>query len=128
MKFSPTVLLKNDKSFLNVKFNKQDTEKLLVNFNWVKAQKHDMISIWILQICEKSICKTLVIIYSSCSEKELFPQSEKRKHCSIPQKKVISNCYKITVQYHYFLFVKKFRDCKLPYNSMLELCMKNTLI
>ena len=38
-----------------------------------------MISIWILQICEKSICKTLAIIYSSCSEKELFPQSGKKK-------------------------------------------------
>ena len=42
-----------------------------------KAHGHDQISIRMLQIREKAICKSLYLIHSSCLEPEIFPNKWK---------------------------------------------------
>ena len=64
-----------------------DTEKTLLNRNPNKVQGHDTSSIRMLQMCDKSICKPLEIIYKSCLKsitiykfcfkKEFFPSKLK---------------------------------------------------
>ena len=46
---------------------------LIKNLDPSKAHGHGMISIRILKLCRKSICKPLDLIFQSCMKKGRFP-------------------------------------------------------
>ena len=62
------MLGRTNKSLNNVTFNDGDILSIISNLDPNKAHGHDQISICMLQICAKSICELLHLIFSSCME------------------------------------------------------------
>ena len=87
----PSVLTKKTcKSLSSFEFSTYNILKIMRNLNLNKAHGHDMISIWMLKICDESICKPLGITFRSCLENGKFP-SEWKKTSVVPVlKKAIS--------------------------------------
>ena len=56
---------------LNFSYN--DIEKIIQNLDSNKAHGHNKISIHMIKICGKSICKPLLIIFSQCIDTGSFP-------------------------------------------------------
>ena len=77
-KIPSIIFLKADKSLSNVTFE-QNIEKCLLNFNPNKAHGHNKLSIRMLQIFGKHICKCLGIIFKSSIEKRCSPPSVKEQ-------------------------------------------------
>ena len=69
--------LKTNKSLNNINFSESDILKVIRNLDPNKAHGHDEISIRMLQICDKTICKPLYLIFSSCMESDIFPSQWK---------------------------------------------------
>ena len=61
----------------NINFSESDILKVIRNLEPNKAHGHDEISIPMLQICDKTICKPLYLIFSSCMESDIFPSQWK---------------------------------------------------
>lgn len=80
---SPTIFLRTNKYLSNVTLTKRGIEKILLILNPNKAHGHDSMSIRILQICAKCICKPYEIIYKPCFEKACF-RSEWKKANVVP--------------------------------------------
>ena len=59
-------LKKTDKSISAITFTCDDIATLIKNLDPNKAHGHDMISIRMLKLCGKSICKPLDLIFQSC--------------------------------------------------------------
>ena len=71
------MLGRTNKSLNNITFNEGDILSIISNLDPNKAHGHDQISIRMLQICTKSICKPLHLIFSSCMESGIFPSEWK---------------------------------------------------
>ena len=75
----PSVLTKKTcKSLSSVEFSTYDILEIIRYINPNKAHGHDMISIWMLKICDDPICKPLGIIFRSCLENCKFPSEGKK--------------------------------------------------
>ena len=57
--------------------NNKINPKCYRNLDPNKAHEHDEISIRMLQICDKTICKPLYLIFSSCMESDILPSQWK---------------------------------------------------
>ena len=57
---------KTDNSLSNITFTEKGIEKVIRRLDSNKAQGHDIMSMSMLKICEKSIIKPPVIIYKKC--------------------------------------------------------------
>ena len=68
-------LLNTDKSLLNLDFSTEDIRNTISKFDSNKAHGDDMLSIRMLKLCDKSVCKSLNIIFKSCLTQGIF-QSE----------------------------------------------------
>ena len=68
---------RTNKSLNNITFNEDDILRIIKNLDPNKAHGHAQISIRMLQICAKSICKPLHLIFSSCMESGIFPSEWK---------------------------------------------------
>ena len=66
-------LKKTDKSASAITFSCDNTATLIKNFDPNKAHGHDMISIHMLKLSNKSICKPLDLIFQSCIKQGKFP-------------------------------------------------------
>ena len=82
---------KTDKSLSNITFNKKDKEKVMQRLDSSKAYGHDMISIRMLKICDKSTIKPLLIIYKKCLVKGCFPNEWKKSNVVPVHKKMTSS-------------------------------------
>ena len=69
---------KRDQSFSTVTFTSDDIATLIQNLDPNKAHGHDMLSIRILKLCGKSICKPLDLIFQSCIKHGEFPTEWKK--------------------------------------------------
>ena len=69
---------KIDKSISAITFSYDDTATLIKNLDPNKAHGHDMISIHMLKLCDKAICKPLDLIFQSCIKQEKFPTECKK--------------------------------------------------
>ena len=70
----PSVLSKKTHKLLStIHFTSDDILKIIKNLDPNKVHGHDMISIWIIKICDASICKPLGLIFTSCLENGKFP-------------------------------------------------------
>ena len=72
-----------------------------------KVHSHDMISIQMLKICEKSICGLLEQISSECISNDVFP-SEREKRSVVPihkknDRQCLKNCHPVSL----YQFVEK---------------------
>ena len=75
----PTQLLRRTNESLNtINFTKNDILDVRRNLDSSKAHGHDQISIRMVQICDKAICKPLHLIFSSCIESGIFPTEWKK--------------------------------------------------
>ena len=71
---SSNILKKNpDKSISTVTFTSDDIATLVQNLDPNKAHGHDILSIRMLKLCDKSICKPLDLIFQSCIKHGEFP-------------------------------------------------------
>ena len=84
----PSVLLtETDKLLSTIHFTSDETLKIIKNLYPNKAHGHDMISIWILKICDASICKPQELIFRSCLENGKFPAEWKKANVVPAHKK-----------------------------------------
>ena len=67
------LLKKTDKSISEINFSCGDIATLINNLDPNKAHGHDIISIRLLKLCGKSICKPLDLIFQSCMKQGKFP-------------------------------------------------------
>ena len=68
-------------------FSSNDIEKIIQNLDPNKAHGHDKISIRIIKICSKSICKPLQLIFSQCIDTGSFPLEWKKDNVAPFHKK-----------------------------------------
>ena len=70
----PAQLLRRTNESLNIiNFTEDDILNVIRKLDPSKAHGHDQISIRMVQICDKAICKPLHLIFSSCIESGIFP-------------------------------------------------------
>ena len=72
----------SEKCLNTLNFSNNDTEKIIQNLDPNKAHGHDKISIRMIKICGKSICKPLQLIFSQCIGTGSFPLEWKKSQCS----------------------------------------------
>ena len=72
-KLTLTLSTKTEKSVSIIAFNCNDIATIICNLDPNKARGYDMISIRMLKICEKSICKPLELIFQSCMKHGKLP-------------------------------------------------------
>ena len=67
-----------------------------------------MISIWMMTICDNSICKPLELIFGSCIENRKIPTKWKTANVVQAHKKGDKKTCKPTVQYLFFLLLEQY--------------------
>ena len=105
-------------TLLTIYFKSDDILKISKNFDPNKAQGHDMISIWMVKLCDASLCKPLELIFKSGLESGKFPLKWKNANVVSVHKKETSKYWKITVPYLCFPLLEKY--LKILYNNMFE--------
>ena len=75
----PTQLLRRtNESLSTINFTEDDILNVIRKLDPSKTHGHDQISIRMVQICDKAICKPLHLIFSSCIESGIFPTEWKK--------------------------------------------------
>ena len=64
---------RTNESLNTINFTKDDILNNIRKLDPSKAYGHNQISICMVQICDKAICKPLHLIFSSCIESGIFP-------------------------------------------------------
>ena len=72
-KLSTNLAPRTDQSITFIKFSQDDILKIIQNLNPNKAHGLDKISIRLITICGKSLCKPLEMIFKSCIVKGEYP-------------------------------------------------------
>ena len=85
-----------EKSLSDVDFSVEDIKNITNKFDANKAHDDDMISIRMLKLCDKSICKPLSIIFKSCLTQGIFPSEWKKANVVPIHKKTTSSVLKTT--------------------------------
>ena len=81
---------KTKKSISTVNFTSDDMATLIQNIDPNEAHGHDILSISMLKLCGKSICKPLDLIFQSCIKHSEFP-TERKKANVLPVHKKVTN-------------------------------------
>ena len=68
----PTMYKYTNRSIASISFSSEDIEKIINKLDANKSHGHDMISIRMLKICGKSICKPLSMIFQDCIENGIY--------------------------------------------------------
>ena len=100
---------------------------LIKNLDPNKAHDHDMISICMLKLCGKSICKLLDLIFQSCMKQGKFPTEWKKANVAPVHKKedkqILKNCRPVSLPP---ICGKIFE--RLIYSNFFEYFIQNNLI
>ena len=83
-----------EKRLNTLNFSSNDIEKIIQNLDPNKAHDHDKISIRIIKICSKSICKPLQLIFSQCIDTGSFPLEWKKANVAPFHKTGDKQCLK----------------------------------
>ena len=124
----PTQLLRRTNESLNtIDFTKDYILNVMRKLDPSKAHGHDQISICMVQICGKAICKPSHLIFSSCIESGIFP-TEWKKANVVPihkrdDKQNVKNFRPVSLPQ---IFGKIFE--RLIYNEMYSFFIENDLI
>ena len=99
---------KTDKSISAISFTCDDIATLIKNLDPNKAHGHDMISIRMLKLCGKSICKPLDLIFQSCIKQGKFSTEWKKANVVRVHKKWDKQILKTIDLFLCFPFAERF--------------------
>ena len=129
-KFSKLLLTLNKKIenlISSITFNRIDIATIIRSLDPNKAYGDDMISIRMLKICDKPICKPLQLIFQSCIKHEKFPNEWKIPNVVPVHKKtnkqILRNYWPVSL----LPICGKVSE-RLIYNSLVEYFIENALI
>ena len=108
-------------------FSNNDFEKIIQNFVPNKPIGHDKISIRMIKICGKSICKPLQIIFSQCIDTGSFPLEWKKANVVPVHKKGDKQCLKNYRPVSLLPVCGKIFE-RLIFNEMFGFLIENNLI
>ena len=116
-----------EKSLSYVEFSVEDIKNIISKFDSNKAHGDDIISIRILKLCDKSICKARSIIFKSCMTQGMFPSEWEKANVVPIHKKNDKQC--ITN----YRSVSLLPTCskvlqRIIYNTMFTYYIENNLI
>ena len=122
----PTQLLRRTNESLNtINFTEDDILNVIGKLDPSKAHGHDQISIHMVQICDKAICKLLHLIFSSCIK--IFPTEWKKANVVLIHKRDDKQNVKSYRPVSLLpIFGKIFE--RLIYNEMYSFFIENDLI
>ena len=121
----PLTLKNQENSISSITFNSNDIVTIIRSPN--KAHGYDMISIHMLKICDKSICKLLEFIFQSCIKHEKFPNEWKMANVVPDHKKRDKQILKNYRPVSLLPICGKVFE-RLIYNSLFEYFIENVLI
>ena len=104
----PQLLPHTNTCLRTVRFSKNDILKVIRKLDPSKAYGHDKISIRILKLSDKAICKPLHMIFTSCLETGVFLIHWKKANVVPYIRKKVNNLLKITGLVHYFQSAVKY--------------------
>ena len=117
---------KTENSISSITFNRNDIATIICSLDPNKAHGYD-ISICMLKICDKSICKSLELILKFCFKHEKFPNEWKMTNVVLVHKKsdkqILKNYRPVSLLP---ICGKVFQ--RLIYNSLFEYFIENDLI
>ena len=123
----PSTLNKKTENSISSTFNRDDIATIICSLDPNKAHGYDMISICMLKICDKSICKLLELIFKSCIKHGNFPIEWKMANVVPVHKKsdkqILKNYWPVSLLP---ICGKVFE--RLIYNSLFEYFIENDLI
>ena len=106
-----------EKSISSITFNSNDIATIIRSLDPNKAHGHDMISIRMLNICGKPICKPLELFFQFCIKQGKFPNEWKLANVVPVHKKKDKQ------------ILKNYRPLSpVIYNSLFECFLGNNLI
>ena len=122
-----TLNKKTNNSISSITFNRNDIATIILSLDPNKAHGYDMISIRMLKICDKSICKPLELIFQSYIKHGKFPNEWKMANVVPVHKKsdkqILENYRPVSLLP---ICGKVFE--RLMYNSLFEYFIQNDLI
>ena len=122
-----TLNKRTNNSISSITFNRNDIATIIRSLDPNKAHGYDMISIRMLKICDKSICKLLELIFQSCIKHGKFPNEWKMTNVVPVHKKsnkqILENYRPVSLLP---ICGKVFE--RLIYNSLFEYFIQNDLI
>ena len=127
MNFPPIFGKKPEKSISTVTFTSNDIATLVQNLDPSKAHGHDMLSIRVLKLCGKSICKPLDLKFQSCIEYGEFPTEWKKANVVLVHKKSDKQILKNYRPVSLLPVCGKIFE-RLLYNRLYEYFIENELI
>ena len=122
-----TLNKKTNNSISSITFNRNDIATIIRSLDPNKAHGYDMISIRMLKICDKSICKPLELIFQSCIKHGKFPNEWKMANVVPVHKKSDKQILKNYRPVSLLPICGKVFE-RLIYNSLFEYFIQNDLI
>ena len=116
-----------EKRLNTLNFSSNDIEKIIQNLDPNKAHDHDKISIRIIKICSKSICKPLQLIFSQCIDTGSFPLEWKKANVAPFHKTGDKQCLKNYQPVSLLPICRKIFE-RLIFNEMFRFLIENNLI
>ena len=110
-----------------IRFSEDDIAKIIQNLDPNKAHGHDQISIRMLKICGKTICKPLECIFRECLNTGLFPLEWKKANLVPVYKKGDKQCLINYCPVSLLPICGKIFE-KLIFNEMFKFFNENNLI
>ena len=116
-----------EKRLTKIRFSEDDIAKIIQNLDPNKAHGHDQISIRMLKICGKTICKPLECIFRECLNTGLFPLEWKKANLVPVYKKGDKQCLINYCPVSLLPICGKIFE-KLIFNQMFKIFNENNLI
>ena len=82
-----TLTKNTHESLSKTEFSADDILKIIKNLDPNKAQRHDMITIQMIEICDTSLCRPLKVIFWSCLESGKLLNERKKANVVLVHKK-----------------------------------------
>ena len=123
----PNLHYTTEKRLNTLNFSSNDIEKIIQNLDPNKAHDHDKISIRIIKICSKSICKPLQLIFSQCIDTGSFPLEWKKANVAPFHKTGDKQCLKNYQPVSLLPICRKIFE-RLIFNEMFRFLIENNLI
>ena len=116
-----------EKPLDTLNFSNNDIEKIIQNLDPNKAHGHDKISIPMIKICGKSICKPLNLIFNQCIDTGSFPLEWRKVNIVLIHKKDDKQCLQNYRPVSLLPICGKILE-RLIFNQMFSFLIENNLI
>ena len=124
----PRLLPYTNTCLSTVRFSKKDILKVIQKLDPIKAHGHDKISILIPKLSNKTICKPLYMILTSCLETEIFPVHWKKAKVESIHKKESKQLVKNYRPVSLLSICGKIFECLVYHNEVYQYLIDKDLI